>query len=394
MHADTPTRVLHSFLGGSSKRITSTTQRRFRYLKMQMISRKPVSSFAVRANPRIVRAVAPVRARGRSSAVRIVAYRDVHREEKICALGSEVVNAWFKGIAEGPESARHCLMDDIDDAVTYRSNQVLRNHQGTGIDYLLKRIGVKHDQMELKGHKILATAACPEDDTFFALVEYKYKSKITGDKRTCTGYKILDMDVMYDDTVLKVMGIHERNSLAPDDVSAIASMDSAHTAAEATPFPVEDLAPYPPGLNNDVVLDNTKAWCQARTSGQPEALLDKVLDPSFRLWDAYGVLPVLCDPARRGSSDACCVPYEHVKDIIRQTKERYDIKCKMIDNAVSMNQNAAFTHWCSRIVNKSTKDAFEIEAIEVDLFGPDGRIKDIWMFRDPMDHEKHMLEGR
>lgn len=60
----------------------------------------------------------------------------------------------------------------------------------------------------------------------------------------------------------------------------------------------------------------------ALITGQPEALLDKALDPSFRLWDAYGVLPVLCDPKRRGDTDACCVRYDHVQDIIRQTKEK------------------------------------------------------------------------
>jgi hypothetical protein len=31
--------------------------------------------------------------------------------------------------------------------------------------------------------------------------------------------------------------------------------------------------------------------------------------------------------------------------------------------------------------NQETKQPFEIEAIEVDMFGPDGRLKDIWMFR-------------
>jgi hypothetical protein len=30
---------------------------------------------------------------------------------------------------------------------------------------------------------------------------------------------------------------------------------------------------------------------------------------------------------------------------------------------------------------QENKDAFEIETLEVELFGPDGRIKDIWMFR-------------
>jgi len=81
-----------------------------------------------------------------------------------------------------------------------------------------------------------------------------------------TGYKIMVMDVMYDDTTLKVMGIHERNSLAPDDVSAVVSMDSAHLAT-ATPFPESDLTAYPPGLSNEVVLANSRAWCQARSSG-------------------------------------------------------------------------------------------------------------------------------
>jgi hypothetical protein len=44
---------------------------------------------------------------------------------------------------------------------------------------------------------------------------------------------------------------------------------------------------------------------------------------------------------------------------------RYDIKCKVIDNAVSLSKNVGFTHWRSRIVNKDTKDAFEIEGVEV-----------------------------
>jgi hypothetical protein len=51
-------------------------------------------------------------------------------------------------------------------------------------------------------------------------------------------------------------------------------------------------------------------------------VLDRTLDPSFRLWDAYGVLPVLCDPNRRGKVDACVVKYDQVKDIIRSTKDR------------------------------------------------------------------------
>lgn len=340
---------------------------------------------------RCLRAV-PIRSAVRRSPVKVVAYRDTHREDKICQLGSEVVNSWFKGIAMGPEAARSGLEADVDASVEYKSNQVLRRHKGQGVDYLLRRIGYQFDKIELLNHRIIATAACSQDDTFFALVEYKYKSKLLPDTRPNVGYSLMAMDVMYDDTVLKVMSMHERKSLSPEDVSVIASLDSAHDAGNATPFPEDDVTDYPEGLDNDAVLANTRAWCQARSSGQPEAVLDSVLDPSFRLWDAYGVLPVLCDPTRKGEIDACVVPYVHVKDIIRQTKERYNIKCKMIENAVSLNKNVGFTHWRSRIVNKSNNNTFEIEAVEVDLFGANGKLKDIWMFRDPMDVEVEMLQ--
>jgi hypothetical protein len=67
------------------------------------------------------------------------------------------------------------------------------------------------------------------------------------------------------------MGIHERNSLAPDDLAPVASLDSAHGAAAATPFPEEDLGPYPQGLSDDRVLAHSKAWCQARSSGARDA---------------------------------------------------------------------------------------------------------------------------
>jgi hypothetical protein len=36
---------------------------------------------------------------------------------------------------------------------------------------------------------------------------------------------------------------------------------------------------------------------------------------------------------------------------------------------------------CCAVLLQDNKDAFEIETLEVELFGPDGRIKDIWMFR-------------
>jgi hypothetical protein len=42
---------------------------------------------------------------------------------------------------------------------------------------------------------------------------------------------------------------------------------SSLLAGNATPFPEDDLAEYPGGLNNETVLANSRAWCQARSSG-------------------------------------------------------------------------------------------------------------------------------
>jgi hypothetical protein len=77
------------------------------------------------------------------------------------------------------------------------------------------------------------------------------------------------MDVLYDDTVLRVMGIHERGQLAPSDVACIASIDTAHTLCTATPFPKDDVTNYPEALNYEKVLDNMNMWCQARSTGNP-----------------------------------------------------------------------------------------------------------------------------
>jgi hypothetical protein len=51
------------------------------------------------------------------------------------------------------------------------------------------------------------------------------------------------------------------------------------------------------------------------------------------------------------------------------------------DQAVSQDTNVAFTHWRSNITPAGSAAPFTIEGIEVDIFGQDGKIKDIWLFR-------------
>jgi hypothetical protein len=48
---------------------------------------------------------------------------------------------------------------------------------------------------------------CVQDDTFFALVEYKYKSKVTGDKRTTYVKETTACFVVQHSSGLNVSGI-------------------------------------------------------------------------------------------------------------------------------------------------------------------------------------------
>lgn len=46
-------------------------------------------------------------------------------------------------------------------------------------------------------------------------------------------------------------------------------------------------------------MDHAAAWVSARGSTVPSArqALEPILAPDFRLWDAYGLLPLVCDVA-------------------------------------------------------------------------------------------------
>lgn len=73
---------------------------------------------------------------------------------------------------------------------------------------------------------------------------------------------------------------------------------------------------------------------------------------------------------------------------------RYDIDCHLVDNAISQEHNAGFTHWCSAVTNRETQEQYHVEGIEVELFCDDGRFKHVWLFRDPMDFERDLLSGQ
>lgn len=338
--------------------------------------------------------LAPSRARPSARPLHVVAFRDTHREETVVGVGSEVLHAWIKGVQK-VQSPHATFSQDCDTCVTYKKDQVLLSEQGRGVPFLLSHIERESQKMDVVNYRILATAACPHDDTFFALVEMTYRKKAEGEEPTeFTTMKLFEMDMLVDDTVRRVTAIHEWGQLDRVDMQTLAPEMCGTLACGPPSFPESDMKPYPSNLKPGVVMDTSRKWCKARTSGKSEDVLDSILHPSFRLWDAYGMLPVLCDPTRTIDEGVCIVPFENVKDIIKQTKERYDIDCHLIDNAVSMSSNVAFAHWRSHITNRETEEAFTVDGVEVELFDDDGRIKDIFLFRDPMDTERSMLQGK
>ncbi|GBF99214.1 hypothetical protein Rsub_11421 [Raphidocelis subcapitata] len=248
--------------------------------------------------------------------------------------------------------------------------------------------------MEVNSWEVVASAVAGADDTFFALVRFSYHLEaLHGETSPSEGFKVFELEVFVDDTKRIVTAMQERSQLAPEDVGAFSTIDRAQVSS--APFPSDRLGPYPAGLDNAKVHAAAEAWCKARCSGNMVEPLCTVLAPSFRLHDAYGLLPVLCDPARMaaGAADACVVDRERVMEIIEASKERYEIDCHSVDCAVSADHNVAFTHWRSQVKNRSSGAKFCVEGIEVDLFDGQGRLTDVFLFRDPMDFERDMLSG-
>lgn len=338
-----------------------------------------------------LRQLAP-KARG---ALQIVAYRDgasventAHRVETVNAIGREMVEAWFQGIKEGSKAASGALEQYCGAEITFCRNQALEAEKGKGLDFLRQQLDKESSQYQLQDFRIVASAASDEDDTFFGLVEYKYTSKAAGSSDTCTGYKVLEIDVMIDDGARKVTSIHERGQLSPEDVP-----QGGAALCNSTVFPVDRLGSFPSGVKADTVKDNVRAWCKARSSGESEDALDSALDSSFRLYDAFGLLPSLVGPEHSAKAEAAVVPYDKVKDLLKQSKSRYNVDCHLVDVAVSQDANVGFSHWRSHFTPKEgDAKKFTMEGIELEVFAQDGKLSDIWLFRDPMDFEREMLK--
>lgn len=397
-------------------------------------SRRPApSSCAARALPIAAAAHLPITRR--PLRLRVDAYRehrDIGREKTIVRLGDRVVGAMMRMLCRPPSSAKPSpddilsLRGDTAAHLEVRVDGVLDREALVGQDALLAWIERERDGGSGSGAsggtppcsawRLVASASCPLDDAYFALVETVHpRTTLSGKEREpLVLHKIVWLDVELDDTKRIVSGVHVRGQIEPDDLSGLVSVDSAHRALSATPFPHDRVKPYPPGLNVDVPLSNQKRWCDARCSknderallfggdtggdssggGKDEALSSPAIDRArYRLWDAFGVLPVLCSPQRRMDPDACVVPGEAVAEIIKGAKDRFEIDCRLQDAAVSFEKTVAFTRWLSMCKDKKTGAEFKLEGLEAVVFDEEGKLLDTWLFRDATPGERARLVG-
>lgn len=107
-------------------------------------------------------------------------------------------------------------------------------------------------------------------------------------------------------------------------------------------------------------------------------------------------IKVICDRSR--TPDSCVIGRDAIAEVIAQTHAANTVQCRHLDTAVSADKSVAFTHWRSVIAPKGGQGEgqgaarpYTIDAVEVDLFDDEGRLTDVWLFRDPMLHERAAL---
>lgn len=321
--------------------------------------------------------------------LQVVAFRDEHRAQILTETAREFLHAYNRGVEAGPEAAMPALQSVTDPNIHVLVDSIGHRVSGYGSDALKQMIAEGHKGAEAdKAQKLreVICAANDEEDCVFCLLETKYPK--------AAGYQVVKLDVLLDETARRVESLRMRGQQTPSAAEKLARPSEAgYDLHPFTPFPFDHVEKRSAQEMDPSKMQNvSQGWCDARSSGKSEDVLDGILAPDFKLWDAYGVLPVLCDPAKRAQPDACVVPRAAIKDIVRSMKDRYHISCDLQESAFSTDNNVGFTHWISHITNKQTGEEFKVDGMEVEIYDRDGKLRDIWLFRDPMDFEKDTLD--
>jgi len=332
------------------------------------------------------------------------------------AVANEFVHHWIKGIREGPtEAVLSAFNTIVDPDITLSAKHLLGSFEGKGIEGLQgKLLMEQHTPGMLQPVRVVYSAADDDADVVFCLVECE-ASGIEEGRPGCKGYAIVKFDVLLDDTTWRITGVTARRQLSPADNLLLCARpgeegEVVQAINEAAHFPQDHItASLPKDWDPEQVRRHAVDWCNARSSSMTTQLLDRVADPTcFQMWDAYGVLPAVCSLSNRPPGEVqadpprgrCVAKLPQVKELISKTKERYHIDCSQVDCAVSRTHNIGFTHWRSHIrrIDSEGKDfllegeLFEVDCMELDVYTPEGKLRDVWMLRDPMDFERAMLQ--
>ncbi|KAG2483642.1 hypothetical protein HYH03_017519 [Edaphochlamys debaryana] len=254
-----------------------------------------------------------------------------------------------------------------------------------GPDGLAKMLSHQHypTGMHLRHWHTLVCAVDDEDDTVFSLMEMRAEDE-TGKPRSF--YQILKTEWMLDDVSRAATHLLERGQWD----KAMVPPTGPDTAAFLPPFTAPIMAPMGSGLGAEQLKASSRTWCRARCSGaDARALMDPLVAPEFRMWDAYGMLPNKAD--MEGDSMKAGAVYR----MLEANKAEYDVEIAPIDVAASNTHNVVFMHLrCSMKPRGSAKPAAHMECMEMDVYNPQGQLAQVWMFRDASEAEKHMVQQR
>lgn len=270
-----------------------------------------------------------------------------------------------------------------DDLVEFKLYNVVSWEGGKGATALMNHIQRLSRKYQVKKHEILAWGQNSAEDTAFALVEAALEDG-------STVYQIFKVGILLDETTNCVVDLLVRGHLSEESISHMSH--APWGAKPITPFPKDRLVKRTEAFNENVAHRAAAAWCKARCTGESSDLVKPVFDLAhFHLWDAYGVLPVLCDPTKRARADACVLDGSKLDDVINAAKQNFDIRCHLVESAASPTHNLCFNQWYSELKDQESNRCYVMEGVEVMLFDAEGRVSDIWMFRDPTDQERNTI---
>lgn len=385
-------------------------------------------SARVLANGRSSAALAPSilpRRIGRARPLQIVAFRDTHRAETLESVTKEFSHGWSQGLCGGVTHHTLEVFEPMcDPSLEVRSVHPMGCSSCKGVEALSAKLA--RDFKALSGAavkdevKVLLTGSNDASDISFCLLQLPPMAKPAEGAPASAAhdpsYMLLKMDWLLDDTVRRVTSVIERGQLAGGFDLPIkqkqmdASKKLQQIGCTQTPqFPTHLITPWavhaegtrPGAPCPDMVEKVQKAlgsWVAARSSqhSATDMMAQAGCTNDFQMFDGYGLMPMMCEVASANvgetGGNSCMLRKEQVQNVLDAVKKVYDVECRVVDCAVSLNEAAGFVHWKATHRNKQTGNTFDVEGMEVDLFEPStGALRAVYLFGDALDFENQLI---